>query len=573
EKEPGVYVPAWLTPPRKKSKNRVEDEDFKEENIKKEKNMWNLNKGKDIIQDISTEENLTKEGRVQITDSEEEDTSDLLGEELFAAGMNIGMYDTHKKWDTGEKDEDDSGIMLGSQEEKIEGLLLKGIWKAGIKIRDDNLESIDLVKEMEIANECLAQKKIELEKDKGKEVAPYMQDDHGSNSDFLCNEEGKKKREKRLGIKISPIGKGQENPEPNRKKTKGAGKIPATNEKKTNKGRPWEKSLITQHKLAFFDPNGDFFWKCGDFNIIRYICLEMFQDLHEGKLNTAFLKGRSIMSGIRKNETGIFLKLDFEKAYDKVNWNFMHKRIMLLLKSEIAPIYIFVINGDEETTTNFIGTFITCFKHKPSFLWQKIIVKKYFHGKDLYNIKRPLCTIDPELYEICDDKFILVKDARIKNWQLFDGYQFARGPGSSTARNIVMATLLVKFGGVDIEMMKSFNTFMRYVRFGIYNYKVLLQLTLHSSPFSNQIMEEHLFILIFISKPHSIFCLFWGQHTNELIAAAQENMGHELTASHTRKLTDTTIYLRVKRPASVDIICLYFLDFYIKILDRKNKGL
>lgn len=71
-----------------------------------EKNMWNLNKGKDIIQDISTEENLTKEGRVQITDSEEEDTSDLLGEELFAAGMNIGMYDTHKKWDTGEKDED-----------------------------------------------------------------------------------------------------------------------------------------------------------------------------------------------------------------------------------------------------------------------------------------------------------------------------------------------------------------------------------------------------------------------------------------------------------------------------------
>ncbi|KAL5650234.1 hypothetical protein ACJX0J_041043, partial [Zea mays] len=70
------------------------------------------------------------------------------------------------------------------------------------------------------------------------------------------------------------------------------------------------------------------------------------------------------------------------------------------------------------------------FKHKPSFLWQKIIVKKYFHGKDLYNIKRPLCTIDPELYEICDDKFILVKDARIKNWQLFDGYQFALQPKS-----------------------------------------------------------------------------------------------------------------------------------------------
>ncbi|KAL5652883.1 hypothetical protein ACJX0J_038341, partial [Zea mays] len=94
----------------------------------------------------------------------------------------------------------------------------------------------------------------------------------------------------------------------------------------------------------------------------------MFQDLHEGKLN---------------------------KAYDKVNWNFIHKGAQENNKSEIAHVYIFVINGDEETTTNF------------------------------YHL-RPLCTIDPELYEICDDKFILVKDARIKNWQLFDGYQFAR---------------------------------------------------------------------------------------------------------------------------------------------------
>jgi hypothetical protein len=45
---------------------------------------------------------------------------------------------------------------------------------------------------------------------------------------------------------------------------------------------------------------------------------------------TAFMKGRDIMSGImalheilhktkRKKECGIVLKLDFEKAYDKVN--------------------------------------------------------------------------------------------------------------------------------------------------------------------------------------------------------------------------------------------------------------
>jgi hypothetical protein len=51
---------------------------------------------------------------------------------------------------------------------------------------------------------------------------------------------------------------------------------------------------------------------------------------------TAFLKGRNIMSGImalhevlhetkRRNETGIVLKLDFEKAYDKVCWEFLFR--------------------------------------------------------------------------------------------------------------------------------------------------------------------------------------------------------------------------------------------------------
>lgn len=49
---------------------------------------------------------------------------------------------------------------------------------------------------------------------------------------------------------------------------------------------------------------------------------------------TAFMKGRNIMTGImalheilhetkRKKEIGIVLKLDFEKAYDKVDWNFL----------------------------------------------------------------------------------------------------------------------------------------------------------------------------------------------------------------------------------------------------------
>jgi hypothetical protein len=49
---------------------------------------------------------------------------------------------------------------------------------------------------------------------------------------------------------------------------------------------------------------------------------------------TAFMKGRNIMTGVmalheflhetkRRKECGIIIKLDFEKAYDKVNWNFL----------------------------------------------------------------------------------------------------------------------------------------------------------------------------------------------------------------------------------------------------------
>jgi hypothetical protein len=49
---------------------------------------------------------------------------------------------------------------------------------------------------------------------------------------------------------------------------------------------------------------------------------------------TALMKGRNIINGImvlhetkRKNQIGIILKLDFEKAYDKVNWNFLFESL------------------------------------------------------------------------------------------------------------------------------------------------------------------------------------------------------------------------------------------------------
>ena len=50
--------------------------------------------------------------------------------------------------------------------------------------------------------------------------------------------------------------------------------------------------------------------------------------------HTAFMRGRNILEGVvilhetihelhQKNQSGIILKIDFEKAYDKVNWNFL----------------------------------------------------------------------------------------------------------------------------------------------------------------------------------------------------------------------------------------------------------
>jgi hypothetical protein len=56
------------------------------------------------------------------------------------------------------------------------------------------------------------------------------------------------------------------------------------------------------------------------------------------KSQNAFIKGRKVMEGVLslheilhdttiKKKDGIILKLDFEKAYDKINWNFLFESI------------------------------------------------------------------------------------------------------------------------------------------------------------------------------------------------------------------------------------------------------
>jgi hypothetical protein len=53
---------------------------------------------------------------------------------------------------------------------------------------------------------------------------------------------------------------------------------------------------------------------------------------------TTFILGRNIMEGVvmlhetiheihRKKMSGVILKLDFEKAYDKINWNFLQQTL------------------------------------------------------------------------------------------------------------------------------------------------------------------------------------------------------------------------------------------------------
>ena len=55
---------------------------------------------------------------------------------------------------------------------------------------------------------------------------------------------------------------------------------------------------------------------------------------------TAFMRGRNILEGVvilhetvheldRKNQSGVIFKIDFEKAYDKVRWNFLFQMLRL----------------------------------------------------------------------------------------------------------------------------------------------------------------------------------------------------------------------------------------------------
>ena len=72
------------------------------------------------------------------------------------------------------------------------------------------------------------------------------------------------------------------------------------------------------------------------FTKVLILRLETIMGKIINKSQNAFIKGRNIMDGIMslheilqdttaKKENGLVLKLDFEKAYDKINWTFLRR--------------------------------------------------------------------------------------------------------------------------------------------------------------------------------------------------------------------------------------------------------
>jgi hypothetical protein len=105
--------------------------------------------------------------------------------------------------------------------------------KMGVNINEQNMESIELLKEMELARQCLDQKKIEILQKKDEDNMVKRNDEYIGNQtneesetdDFILVQSRKKKREYRKGIKKGCKGKVQEHLGLH-KKIRNTGKIP-----------------------------------------------------------------------------------------------------------------------------------------------------------------------------------------------------------------------------------------------------------------------------------------------------------------------------------------------------------
>jgi hypothetical protein len=82
------------------------------------------------------------------------------------------------------------------------------------------------------------------------------------------------------------------------------------------------------------------FTKDGIFTKVDTIRLNMIADVVVRPSQTAFMQGRNILDGVvtlhetvhelhSKKLNGVILKLDFEKAYDKVKWSFLQQTLRM----------------------------------------------------------------------------------------------------------------------------------------------------------------------------------------------------------------------------------------------------
>ena len=122
-------------------------------------------------------------------------------------------------------------------------------------------------------------------------------------------------------------------------------------QRQPNSGQAQGNYIVTPY--SFFGPIMMWSWSYPYVNIL-YKWISKTLTLRLEKLafklilqtQSAFLKGRNIMNGVlalheilhetkRKRGTGVVLKLDFEKAYNKVNWNFLFDCLKLWGFSEV----------------------------------------------------------------------------------------------------------------------------------------------------------------------------------------------------------------------------------------------
>jgi len=122
-------------------------------------------------------------------------------------------------------------------------------------------------------------------------------------------------------------------------------------QRQPNSGQAQGNYIVTPY--SFFGPIMMWSWSYPYVNILyKWITktltlrLEKLADKLILQTQSAFLKGRNIMNGVlalheilhetkTKRGTGVVLKLDFEKAYDKVNWNFLFDCLKLWGFSEV----------------------------------------------------------------------------------------------------------------------------------------------------------------------------------------------------------------------------------------------